>query len=211
MAEASDRPTEKQIDIPTRRPTDDRPAGIPNAQKVDDRYKHSAARIPSDSYTILRILRTRTICICIQWYVLNVLCSHWPICLFWPWVFSRDLGCGARRGAVCTHGARLGPGRGPWPVLWASKVAQAGKQTRDFAFRLAEPRRTMEPPPKSDFCSVVAVSCLYHTVPQALKLSTWWQPRCNSSRTSSLPPFMTTADGASLCACLCHVSCRHRK
>ena len=28
-----------------------------------------------------------------------------------------------------------------------------------------------------------AVSCLYHTVPQALKLSTLWQPRYNSSRT----------------------------
>ena len=32
-----------------------------------------------------------------------------------------------------------------------------------------------------------AVSCrLHHTVPQALKLSTWWQPRYNSSRTARL-------------------------
>ena len=32
-----------------------------------------------------------------------------------------------------------------------------------------------------------AVSCrMYHTVPQALKLSTLWQPRNNSSRTASV-------------------------
>ena len=32
-----------------------------------------------------------------------------------------------------------------------------------------------------------AVSCrLYHTVPQARKLSAWWQPRYNSSRTTIL-------------------------
>ena len=37
------------------------------------------------------------------------------------------------------------------------------------------------------FCLLVAatsVSCLYHTVPQALKLSTLWQPRYNSSPTT---------------------------
>ena len=39
--------------------------------------------------------------------------------------------------------------------------------------------------PDNLLCSAAAASCLYHTVPQALKLSTWWQPRYNSSRTSS--------------------------
>ena len=34
--------------------------------------------------------------------------------------------------------------------------------------------------------AAAAVACrLYHTVPRALKLSTWWQPRYNSSRTAS--------------------------
>ena len=32
-------------------------------------------------------------------------------------VFSRALGCGARRGAACTPGASLGPGRAPWRVV----------------------------------------------------------------------------------------------
>ena len=35
-------------------------------------------------------------------------------------------------------------------------------------------------------CAAAVVSCLYHTVPQALKLSAMWQTRYNSSRTASL-------------------------
>ena len=58
-----------------------------------------------------------------------------------------------------------------------------------IAFRLAEPRRTMETP-QDFFCSTAdvaaaVVSCMHHTVPQALKLSILWQQRLNSSRTSS--------------------------
>ena len=34
--------------------------------------------------------------------------------------------------------------------------------------------------------AAAAVSCLYHTVPQAPKLSILWQPRYSSSRTASL-------------------------
>ena len=48
------------------------------------------------------------------------------------------------------------------------------------------------------FCSLcfaaAAASCPYHTVPQALNLSTTWQPRYSSSRTASLC-------GPPLCVC----------
>ena len=43
------------------------------------------------------------------------------------------------------------------------------------------------------------VPWLYHTVPQALKLSTLWQPRHNSSRASSSP----FRDGHGRCTGLC--------
>ena len=44
--------------------------------------------------------------------------------------------------------------------------------------------------------AAAAASCrLYHTVPQALKLSTLWQPRYNSSRIAG---FLVTADGRSV-------------
>ena len=48
-------------------------------------------------------------------------------------------------------------------------------------------------------CCSVRVPCLYHTVCQALQLSTWWQPRYNSSRTLSSPSSVTATDGASVC------------
>ena len=44
-----------------------------------------------------------------------------------PRVFSRALGCGARRGAPVCDGASVGPGGAPWRVLWAFKVAKSGK------------------------------------------------------------------------------------
>ena len=44
-----------------------------------------------------------------------------------PRVFPRALGCGARRGPARTLGASLGPGRAPWRVVWALKVARANK------------------------------------------------------------------------------------
>ena len=50
-----------------------------------------------------------------------------------------------------------------------------------------------------------AVSCrLYHTVPQALKLSTWWRPRHSSSRTVSLRrPLLITYHACADIACAC--------
>ena len=105
---------------------------------------------------------------------------------------------GARRGGTCTLGASFGPGRAPWRVLWALKVARAGKQSRDSI----PPRRASQdngnPTMLYDFGSAAAVSCLCHTVPQALKLSNWWQPRYNGSRTPSSSPFATATGGASV-------------
>ena len=60
-----------------------------------------------------------------------------------------------------------------------------------IAFRLAEPQNNGNP---INFFAA-AVSCLFHTVPPALKLSTLWQPRYNSSRIAG---FLVTADGRSV-------------
>ena len=106
---------------------------------------------------------------------------------------------------ACTAGARLGPGRAPWRVLWAFNVARAGRQSRDCI----PPRRDSQddgtPTLYKDLCSavVVRVSCLYHTVPQALRLSAWWQPWYNSSHTSSSSPLVTAADGACVRVSVC--------
>ena len=44
--------------------------------------------------------------------------------LFWLRVFSRALGSVARRELAKTPCPSLGPGRGPWHVLWGFKVAR---------------------------------------------------------------------------------------
>ena len=46
-------------------------------------------------------------------------------------MFSRALGCGARRGPAYTLRLSLGPVRPPWRVLWASKATRAGSFSRD--------------------------------------------------------------------------------
>ena len=68
--------------------------------------------------------------------------------LFRPWVFSRDLGCGARRGAACTPQRKFGSRPG--------FVARAlGVQSREIWQVIAgslsdqlEPTRPMENPKK---------------------------------------------------------------
>ena len=42
-------------------------------------------------------------------------------------IFSRPWLRGTQRPRPYTHGASLGPGRAPWRVLWALKVAKSGK------------------------------------------------------------------------------------
>ena len=63
--------------------------------------------------------------------------------LFRQCIISRVLGFGARRGAVSTHGACVGPGRGPWHVLWVYIVARNhGEAFR--AHRAIRPVQTRE-------------------------------------------------------------------
>ena len=58
--------------------------------------------------------------------------------------------------------------------------------------------------------AAAAVSCrLYHTVPQALELSTLWQPRYNSSRTESLCGLLLRVCWH--CICVCDVCYKIRK
>ena len=99
-------------------------------------------------------------------------------------------------GALPVHGgARLGPGRAPRRVLWASKVARAGSFSRRLRPSPPEPRRTMEAP---QFRLFALLLLLYHTGPQALKLSTPWRPRYNSICTSS----SSLRDGHGRCFCV---------
>ena len=42
------------------------------------------------------------------------------------------------------HGASLGPGRGPWHVLWGFKVAKIGKSPRGGHSEHVEPSRPMQ-------------------------------------------------------------------
>ena len=53
--------------------------------------------------------------------------AHRPAFLFQSMLFSRALGREARKGPACTHGSSLGPGRGPWRVLWAFRVTKSSK------------------------------------------------------------------------------------
>ena len=60
--------------------------------------------------------------------------AHRRAFLFWPRVCPRALGCGARRGGVCTHGVSLGPGWDPWRALWAFKSRELARN-HGIAFR----------------------------------------------------------------------------
>ena len=63
--------------------------------------------------------------------------------LFRPRAFPRDLGYVARREPARTLHARLGPGRGPWHMLWGVKVASSlgeGFRARRASQAPANPR-----------------------------------------------------------------------
>ena len=49
--------------------------------------------------------------------------------LFRPRVFPRALGSVTRREPARTPHASVGPGRGPWHVLWGFKVASNDRQS----------------------------------------------------------------------------------
>ena len=116
-------------------------------------------------------------------YVFIFFFPHRHAFLFWLRVVSRALGCGARRGPACTLGARLGPGRGPWRVIWASKVAGPGSFSRDRV-----PHRRAVQDQRNPTISAIrsaAAAAVSHRPSSSQALYFCGKPRYNSSRTSS--------------------------
>ena len=121
-------------------------------------------------------------------------------------VCSRALGCGARRGPRVYYGAGSGPGRAPWRVLWASKVAQAGSFSRDCV----PPRSAKAGPWKPQNVTFSFLFFLFEPfvfvfrsgalseVPQ--QRSKARQPRYNGSRASSF----SLCDSNEWCLSVCH-------
>ena len=120
-----------------------------------------------------------------------------------PRVVSRALGCGARRRAACT------PRRRCWsrPGSVACALSVQSRAIRQVITGSFSASRNLagqwKPHNVSFFPSAAPVSCVYHTVPQALKLSSWRHSRYNSSRTSS----SSFCDGHGPCICVCACSC----
>ena len=121
-----------------------------------------------------------------KWTVL----VHWPVFPIWPRVFCCALGCGARFphvwGPVGLRGSR--PRR--------SKSGELAS-TNGIAFRLAEPRRTMETPQFNGFALLLCHVC----IASSIKLSS--SLLCCSHGTTAVAhqalPFVTAMDGASVC------------
>ena len=101
-------------------------------QLVLARLRHSPRHVPEGN--LVRILYNvrkyiHTVDYLYTRYIIytSIYIANRPAFLFRPWVFSRALGRGVRKGPPCIHGSSLGPGRGPWRVLCAFKVAKSGK------------------------------------------------------------------------------------
>ena len=127
-------------------------------------------------------------------------------------LFSRSRLRGTQ-GAACTLGVSLDPGRAPWRVLWAFKVAGSGKYPRDHIS--PRPASQDNGNPTIKIFAPLLLLILYHIcITPSLKLSssTLWQPRYNSSRTVSSS--CCDVHGRCICVCvcpMCHVFCRPGK
>ena len=100
-------------------------------------------------------------------------------------------------------GASLDRGR----VLWSSGRSQSCVLTvfGETAFRDAKPRRNVETP-RFQLFRVSAV----HIAP-FLQLSSCLLCGSHGTTAAAPLPFVTATDGASVCACVCHVPCCPRK
>ena len=134
--------------------------------------------------------------------------AHWPRFHLWPRVFLA-LGCGERRLPLVHYCASLGPGRDPWRVLWALKVAKS-------SIRAAQSRAGRWRPLKlCFFCLVLAASvvCGVMSVSHVLFYFAPDHSRGTTTAAHQALYFVTATDGAFVCAAACvyHVSCRRRK
>ena len=91
--------------------------------------------------------------------------------LFRPRVFLALSGAGYAGGPPVHHGASVGPGRAPWRVLWAIKVAKV--PTGSLSAEL-EPTRPVETPKRFFFFNFAllllctSICYKYNTSPQPL-------------------------------------------
>ena len=123
--------------------------------------------------------------------------------LFRPQVFLALSGAGYAGGPPVHHGASVGPGRAPWRVLWAIKVAKV--PTGSLSAEL-EPTRPVETPKRFFFFQFRSAAAVYqyllqvqHQPSNALPGILLTQTRYNSSRASSFSP----CDRHEPCFCLC--------
>ena len=91
-----------------------------------------------------------------------------------PWVLSRALACGARRGAARTPRYKFGSRAGSVARALGVQSRESWQIITGLLSAELEPSKTMETPHASCFA------------PLLHKLSTWWQPRYKSSRPSNL-------------------------
>ena len=127
--------------------------------------------------------------------------SHMQAVLRRPPVFSCALGCGARRGFRVHYGASFDPGRVPWRVLWASKIARAGSLSR-IAFSPPEQSRPIETPKWHIVHFFTKCIC-----PLFLKNHSSSPQRLGSHGATAAAfqylRFVTATNGASACVCAC--------
>ena len=108
-------------------------------------------------------------------YVQKCVCVFFYICTLFSGVrgfFLALSAAGHAWGPAVHHGASLGPGRAPWRVVWAFKVAKSCKQSRGVLSVELEPSKTMENPHVS-FCALTSHA---RTTP-GFKLSSFLQQR----------------------------------
>ena len=141
-------------------------------------------------------------------YQMHFFCTSTTFSFPGAGLFARSWLRGTQGGRLCTR-RKFGPRQGPvacaldvqghanWQVTTASLSAES------------EPRKRMKIPHSSFFYffSSPAVSCLYHTVPQAPKLYFVATAVAHHYALS----FVTATEGASVCACAYHVSSRNER
>ena len=136
--------------------------------------------------------------------VMHFFFAYWPAFLCCPRVFSRALGCGARRGPANTNGASRVPAVLRGACSGSSKSREL-VNNHGIAFRRARANQTHGNPQAVflflvcfAFCCCVELSAT-STKPALKTLYTLTQPRYNSSRAICF----SLCDSHERCFCLC--------